>query len=270
MSQMRESAGMPTGCSLVGQVAAVTGGAHGIGRAIAERFQQAGARVCILDCDSAAGVATANELTAADPSHAVTFYQIDLEQPAAIPAAARQLKSLYGHVDILVNNAGVELDTDFQDMSAALWDKILGINLRAPFLLTQALEPLFPATGGAVINISSIHATHAFASSTAYACSKAGLVALTRNLALELGPRNIRVNAICPGYIDTRLWEEYMRRFPDVEVLASNTAALHPLGRRGVPADVASAALFLAADTSAFITGTCLVVDGGLTIRAHS
>lgn len=267
---MRESAETPTARTLAGQIAVVTGGAQGIGRAIAERFQQAGARVCILDCDYAKGEATASELTTADPAHAVAFYPIDLEQIAAIPVAAGQIKSFYGHVNVLVNNAGVELDVPFQEMSAALWDKILAINLRAPFLLTQALEPLFPATGGAVINISSIHASHAFASSTAYACSKAGLVALTRNLALELAPRHIRVNAICPGYIDTRLWEEYMRQSPDAEALAANTAALHPVGRRGVPADIASAALFLAADASAFITGTCLVVDGGLTIRAHS
>jgi len=267
---MKESAGTPTGCSLAGQTAVVTGGVRGIGRAIAERFQQAGARVCILDCDNAAGEAAANELTAADPAHAVTFHPIDLERFAAIPAAAGQIRSLYGRIDILVNNAGVEMDTAFRDMTAAVWDKILAINLRAPFLLTQALEPLFPATGGAVINISSIHASHAFASSTAYACSKAGLVALTRNLALELAPLHIRVNAICPGYIDTRLWEEYMRRSPNAEALAAKTAALHPLGRRGVPTDVANAALFLATDGSAFITGTCLVVDGGLTIRAHS
>jgi NAD(P)-dependent dehydrogenase (short-subunit alcohol dehydrogenase family) len=267
---MKESAGKPIDSSLAGQTAIVTGGAQGIGRAIAERYQQAGARVCILDCDNAAAEAAANELTAADPAHAVTFHTVDLEQLAAIPAAAGHIKSLYGQVDILVNNAGVELDTIFHEMTAARWDKILAINLRAPFLLTQALEPLFPATGGAVINISSIHATHAFASSTAYACSKAGLVALTRNLALELAPRHIRVNAICPGYIDTRLWEEYMRRSPDAEALAANTAALHPLGRRGAPTDIASAALFLATDASAFITGTCLVVDGGLTVRAHS
>ena len=267
---MRENAVTPTACSLAGQSAVVTGGAQGIGGAIAERFQQAGARVCILDCDAAAGEATANELTAADPVHAVTFHRVDLEQIEEIAAAARQIKSLYGKVDILVNNAGVELDTNFQQVTAALWDKVIAINLRAPFLLTQALEPLFPAAGGAVINISSIHATHAFAGSTAYACSKAGLVALTRNLALELAHRHIRVNAICPGYIDTRLWEKYLRQSPDAEALAANSAALHPLGRRGVPTDVASAALFLAADGSAFITGTCLVVDGGLTIRAHS
>jgi NAD(P)-dependent dehydrogenase (short-subunit alcohol dehydrogenase family) len=267
---MRENAGTPTACSLAGQSAVVTGGAQGIGRAIAERFQQAGARVCILDCDNVAGEAAANELTAADPAHAVTFHRIDLEQIGAIAVAAGQIKSLYGKLDILVNNAGVELDTNFQQMTAALWDKVLAINLRAPFLLTQELEPLFPVAGGAVINISSIHATHAFAGSTAYACSKAGLVALTRNLALELAHRHIRVNAICPGYIDTRLWEEYLRQSPDAEALAANTAALHPLGRRGVPTDVANGALFLASDGSAFITGTCLVVDGGLTIRAHS
>jgi NAD(P)-dependent dehydrogenase (short-subunit alcohol dehydrogenase family) len=268
-SQMKDSAGKPTECSLAGQIAVVTGGAQGIGRAITERFQQAGARVCILDCDNAAGIATANELNAADPARAVAFHRIDLEELAAIPMAVEQIKSVYGQVNILVNNAGVELDTAFQEMTAALWDKILMINLRAPFLLTQALEALFPTSGGAVINISSIHATHAFASSTAYACSKAGLVALTRNLALELAPRHIRVNAICPGYIDTRLWEEYMRRSPDAEDLAANTAALHPLGRRGVPADVANAALFLALSSSAFVNGTCMVVDGGLTIRAH-
>jgi meso-butanediol dehydrogenase/(S,S)-butanediol dehydrogenase/diacetyl reductase len=267
---MIESAENPTEWSLAGQTAVVTGGVRGIGRAIAERFQRAGARVCILDCDNAAGEAAANELCSLDPAHPVLFHFADLEQLAAIPAAVGQIKSLYGQVDILVNNAGVELDTSFQDMNATLWDKILAINLRAPFLLTQALQSLFPATGGAVINISSIHASHAFPSATAYACSKAGLVALTRNLALELAPRHIRVNAICPGYIDTRLWEEYMSRSPDAEALAANTAALHPLGRRGVPADVANAALFLAAHASAFITGTCLVVDGGLTVRAHS
>ena len=124
----------------------------------------------ILDCDIAAGESAANELTAADPAHAVTFHRIDLEQIGAIAVAAEQVKSLYGKVDILVNNAGVELDTNFQQVTAALWDKVIAINLRAPFLLTQALEPLFPAAGGAVINISSIHATHAFAGSTAYAC----------------------------------------------------------------------------------------------------
>ncbi|MDQ1451944.1 MAG: hypothetical protein QOJ51_2882 [Acidobacteriaceae bacterium] len=267
---MRESAEKQPDWSLAGQAAVVTGGAQGIGRAIVERFQQAGARVCILDRDCLAGEAAAKDLNGADGAHPVTFHAVDLEQIDAIPTAAAHVKSLYGQVDVLVNNAGVELDMPFPQMTAALWDSILAINLRAPFFLTQALQPLFPAAGGAVINISSIHSTHAFPNSIAYACSKAGLVALTRNLALELAPHNIRVNAVCPGYIDTRLWEEYARQSPDAEALGALTAALHPLGRRGVPADVSNAALFLAAPASAFITGTHLVVDGGLTVRAHS
>jgi NAD(P)-dependent dehydrogenase (short-subunit alcohol dehydrogenase family) len=257
-------------CNLAGQIAIVTGGAHGIGRAIAQRFQKAGAQVCILDCDQAAGVAASRELTEEHPARAVAFHQVDLEQPAEISAAAEHIQHLFNHIDILINNAGVELDVPFAEMQPAIWDKVLAINLRAPFLLTKALAPLFSPAGGVVINISSIHASHAFPDSTAYACSKAGLVALTRNLALELAPHNIRVNAICPGYIDTRLWEEYARQAPDAEALAAKTAALHPIGRRGVPGDIASAALFLATSGSAFITGTHLVVDGGLTIRAHT
>jgi NAD(P)-dependent dehydrogenase (short-subunit alcohol dehydrogenase family) len=120
-----------------------------------------------------------------------------------------------------------------------------------------------------VVNISSIHAEHAFPNAIPYACSKAGLMAQTRNLALELAPRRIRVNAICPGYIDTPMWEEWLRLSPDPAALASQTEALHPLGRRGLPRDVAAATAFLASPNAAWITGTCLVVDGGLTIRTH-
>jgi NAD(P)-dependent dehydrogenase (short-subunit alcohol dehydrogenase family) len=253
--------------SLTGLVAMVTGGAHGIGRAIAYRFQKAGAQVCILDCDRAEGQTAAAELTTCNPDLPVGFVFADLEAPSDIQSAVAQVRSLYGKLDVLVNNAGIEQDKPFTQMTMEVWDRIIAINLRAPFLLTQAALPLFPASGGAVINISSVHSTHAFPDSTTYACSKAGLVALTRNLALELAPRQIRVNAICPGYIDTRLWEEYIRATPDTPDLAGRTAAFHPIGRRGVPDDVAEAAWFFAANSSSFVTGTNLVVDGGLTIR---
>ena len=270
MSAMREDKRVGDEGCLAGKVALVTGGAQGIGKAITESFQQAGARVCILDCDQVIGSASAHKLTAANAATPVSFFPSDLANAGDITAAAEFVKRSYGRIDILVNNAGVELDRPFPEMTAILWENIMAVNLRAPFLLTQALVPLFPASGGAVINISSIHATHAFPDSTTYACSKAGLLALTRNLALELAPRGIRVNAVCPGYIDTRLWEEYARQAPDSEELASRTASLHPLQRRGLPKDVADAVLFLAAGGSSFITGTQLVVDGGLTVRAHS
>ena len=161
------------------------------------------------------------------------------------------------------------MEKSLEKLTTADWDLVLNVNLRGAFLLTQAVVPLFAESGGAIVNISSVHATHAFPDSIPYACSKAGMVALTRNLALELSSRRIRVNCICPGYIDTRLWDGYLRNSPNPKALAEQTTALHPLGRRGMPADVSEAALFLASDSSSFITGTDLVVDGGLTLRAH-
>jgi NAD(P)-dependent dehydrogenase (short-subunit alcohol dehydrogenase family) len=251
------------------RIALVSGAAQGIGRAIASCFQREGARVVILDRDIPAGTAAASELTTKCQLLSVDFICADLLDPEQIRASVQQVKDRFGALDILVNNAGIEIEKSFEQTTLAEWDCLFGINLRGAFLLTQAALPLFPASGGAIVNIGSIHATHAFQNSLAYACSKAGLVAMTRNLALELAPRHIRANAICPGYIDTRLWEEYVRRSPDPAALAAQTAALHPLGRRGVPADVGEAAVFLASQKSSFITGTVLTVDGGLTIRAH-
>src|SRR6202035_6118318 len=115
---------------------------------------------------------------------------------------------------------GVELERSIEKLTVADWDLVMNVNLRGAFLLTQAVVPVFPESGGAIVNISSIHASHAFPDSIPYACSKAGMVALARNLALELAPRHIRVNAICPGYIDTRLWEEYLRNSRDPTALA--------------------------------------------------
>jgi meso-butanediol dehydrogenase/(S,S)-butanediol dehydrogenase/diacetyl reductase len=249
--------------SLAGKVALVTGGAQGIGKAIVQRFQQAGARVCILDSDGKAGKAAVAEF-------ATGFLQADLGQPAEITRAVHWFAEHFAKIDVLVNNAGIELDLPFTEVCAEDWDRLQAVNLRAPFLLTQGLLALFPASGGSIINISSIHSTHAFPNATAYACSKAGLVALTRNLALELAERRIRVNALCPGYIDTRLWESYLESSENSALLAQEIADLHPVGRRGTPADVAEAALFLAGCRSAFVNGTQLVVDGGLTVRAHS
>jgi NAD(P)-dependent dehydrogenase (short-subunit alcohol dehydrogenase family) len=254
---------------LAGRIALISGGAQGIGRAIAARFQAAGARVFIVDNDRLAGQGCASELTAGAPNLPVEFLAADLAHPDQVAQAAAKLRDRHGRIDVLVNNAGIEIAKSFETCTLEDWDRILGVNLRGAFVLTQAVLPLFAPTGGAIVNISSIHATHAFAESLPYACSKAGLVAFTRNLALELAPRRIRVNVICPGYVDTRLWDEYLQKTPDPAALDAATTALHPVGRRGMPGDVAEAALFLAADSAAFMTGASLVIDGGLTIRAH-
>jgi NAD(P)-dependent dehydrogenase (short-subunit alcohol dehydrogenase family) len=254
--------------AFAGKVALVTGAARGIGRAIAEQFYTDGARVLLVDCNADGVAGTAQSMRAHNGANAHSLVA-DLASPAGIAALASQVQACSTKIDVLVNNAGIELDMPFEEVTPELFDRVIAVNLRAPLLLAQALVPLFPATGGAIINISSIHADHAFPNAIPYACSKAGLVALTRNLALELASRQIRVNAICPGYIDTPMWDEWLRSSSDPEALAHDTEALHPLGRRGKPQDVASAVAYLAGPQSSWITGTCLVVDGGLTIRTH-
>lgn len=250
-----------------GKAVVVTGGAQGIGRAIAERFHSAGARVCIVDRNAQAGRDTVGSMGSTGAP--ATLIQADLSDEGAIRRIAEEVRSQFKHVDVLVNNAGIEIEQSIEHLTLEAWERTLAVNLRAPLLLTQALLPHFPASGGAIINISSIHASHAFPNSISYACSKAALLALTRNLALDLASRQIRVNAICPGYIDTQLWDDYLKSADNPEQLAETTRALHPLGRRGLPGDIAGAALFLADSDSSFMTGGHLVIDGGLTLRAH-
>jgi NAD(P)-dependent dehydrogenase (short-subunit alcohol dehydrogenase family) len=245
------------------KVVVVTGGARGIGRAIAQRFHDAGARVCLVDRDMVRGRDATQAMTNS------TLIEADLASADEIQRAATQIAEKFKRVDVLVNNAGIEQDQALEKVTPQLWESVMAVNLRAPLLLTQALLPTFPQSGGAIVNITSIHAFRAFPNAIPYACSKAGLLALTRNLALELANRKIRVNAICPGYIDTQLWDDYLQTAEDPARLAEETRALHPLGRRGVPGDVAGAVLFLADTDASFITGTHLVIDGGLTIRAH-
>ena len=251
-----------------GQLAVVTGAAQGIGRAIAEDLHARGAHLVLVDRNAVKVEETAAAMRFAG-SPAVDVVIADLSDPAQIQTLALAVAAIEANVDVLVNNAAIELDLPFSQVTTDIFDRVLAVNLRAPLLVTQALVPLFPDRGGAIVNISSIHASHAFANSIPYACSKAGLVALTRNLALELADRKIRVNAVCPGYIDTPMWDEWLRTAEDPETLARETAALHPLGRRGLPQDVAEAVAYLAGPQSNWITGTHLVVDGGLTIRAH-
>jgi NAD(P)-dependent dehydrogenase (short-subunit alcohol dehydrogenase family) len=251
-----------------GAVAVVTGAGQGIGRAIAEELHARGAQLVLVD-RNAAGVAETAARMRCSRRPAVHVVVADLANPQAIEEIRASVAAVVSRMDVLVNNAAIELDLPFHLVGSAAFDEVMAINLRAPLLLSQALVPLFPAEGGAIVNISSIHATHAFPNAIPYACSKAGLVALTRNLALELAPRKIRVNAVCPGYIDTPMWDEWLRSSDSPEVLAQQIAALHPLGRRGVPADVAAAVAYLAGKQSTWVTGTHLVVDGGLTIRAH-
>ncbi len=252
----------------LGRLALVTGAAQGIGRAIAEELHGRGARLALLDCKADKLGEFAAELNRMR-NHSATAHVVELSSADAIAGFVRGFAAAGETLHLLVNNAGMERDLPIGQLSSADFDLILAVNLRAPFLLVQGLVKSFSPAGGAIVNVSSIHATHAFPNAIPYAASKAGLNAMTHNLALELAPRNIRVNAVAPGYIDTAMWEEWLASAPDPDKLARDTAALHPLGRRGLPTDVTHAVAYLGSEECAWVTGTVLIVDGGLTIRAH-
>jgi len=248
------------------RVALITGGAKGIGAGIAERFMDAGAAVVIFDIDGEGARRMAAGLCAR--GRALPF-EGDVSNEEHVRAAVEHTISELGRLDILVNNAGIEVPGTMPEYSSAQWDRQLGVNLKGAFLFAKYAIPHMRGRGGAVVNISSVHAFASYAGSAAYDASKAGLLALTRTLALDHGGEGIRVNAICPGYIDTPMTEEWLASVPDREATMRQVLSFHPLGRIGTPRDIAEATLFLASDAASFISGASLVVDGAMTVAGR-
>ena len=234
------------------KTALITGAGRGIGRAIAERFACEGARVAVADIDPNAASATA----AAIGSDALGL-AMDVSSKAAVLAGTAQVLDQFGQIDILVNNAGYLVYTTFESCSEENWDRIVDVNMKGPFLCTQAVIPHMKARRqGVIINMTSLAAkTGGLAAGPPYAAAKAGVHTLTIGLARALAPDQIRVNAIAPGVIDTA-----MTAAPEHDQLKASI----PLGCPGQPEDVASCALFLASDDARHITGETIDVNGGL------
>ncbi len=251
---------------LNGKVALVTGAAAGIGAGIAERFVNAGARVAIFDINGEAAQQQAARLNARGR---VLALQGDVAGEESVRGAIEKIVAQFGGLDVLVNNAGIEVAGPVAKITAAEWDRQLAVNLKGAFLCAKYAIAKMIGRGGAVINISSVRAFVSYPGGIAYDASKAALIGFTRALALDHGRDRIRVNAICPGYIDTPMTEEWLRSVPDREETTRQMLAVHPLGRIGTPHDVAEAAVFLASDAASFITGTALVVDGGMSAAGH-
>jgi len=250
---------------LADKIAVVTGGAQGIGRAIVEKLAQEGARVSVLDRDQAAGAATARELGGAG---SVTFTRADVTREGEVAAALAQVVRRHGGLDVLVNNAGVNAYFDAAEMTEAEWDAVFAVDLKGAWLCCKhALPAMKRAGAGSIVNIASIHATLTMAGMFPYAAAKAGLVGLTRSLALEAAPAHIRVNAVLPGWTRTRLVEEWFRMQPDPAEAERRVLAVHPLGRLSTPMEVANLVAFVASDEASAITGAALAVDGGLSAR---
>ncbi len=245
---------------LADRVAIVTGGSRGIGRAIVHRLREEGARVASLDVIAP----DAAETLDAPDLHVET----DVTDGAAVTAAvARAAAELHGPPTILVNNAGVNAYADAATMTDEEWDAFFALDLKAAWLTARAVLPQMRVErSGAIVNVSSIHATVTQPGRFPYAAAKAGLLGLTRSLALDEGPRGIRANAVCPGLVDTQLAREGFERdggHVTVEQLASD----QPVGRVGTPLDVAHVVAFLASDKAGFVNGASIAVDGGVGAR---
>jgi NAD(P)-dependent dehydrogenase (short-subunit alcohol dehydrogenase family) len=195
--------------------------------------------------------------------------EADVADEEHVQAAVEQTVAQLGSLDVLVNNAGIEISGTVAEMSSETWDRVLAVNLRGAFLCSKYAIPHMRGRGGAIVNISSVHAFHSYPHEPAYDASKSGMLGLTRTMALDHGKDGIRVNAICPGYIRTPLLERWFSELPNPEETMREVLKYHPLGRIGTPRDIADAALFLASDSAWFISGAYLVVDGAMTVSGH-
>lgn len=255
--------------SLNGRVALVTGGAKGIGKGIARRLAEAGADVAIVDVDEAAAIAAVKEIQALGRKS--RFVPADLTRAEDAKNAVKATVSAFARIDVIVNNAGVFPMKAALDLDETTWDRTLDINLKGAFFVAQAAAQAMKdaGRGGSIVNIASIDAFHPSGNLTHYDASKGGMVMLTKSLAVEWAKLNIRVNGVAPGGIKTPGVDEVMGKMAkamgaDVNAALAGFAQRVPLGRMGVPDDIALATLFLASDASFYVTGETLVVDGGV------
>ena len=243
---------------LEGKVAIVTGASRGIGKAIAQQFIAQGAKVAFTYRSSAeAAAALEQELSAGGGT--VKGFQSDAASMTDAERLVGEVVEAFGTVDIVINNAGITDDNLLIRMTEEQWDRVISVNLKSCFNLTKAvMRTMLKARSGSIVNISSVVGVQGNAGQANYAASKAGILGFTKSVALELGSRNIRCNAIAPGFIETEMTAKL-----DADTVQGWRDAI-PLKRGGTPEDVANLCVFLASDMSAYITGQTLNVDGGM------
>jgi NAD(P)-dependent dehydrogenase (short-subunit alcohol dehydrogenase family) len=248
---------------LANKVAFVTGAGTGIGRAVAVRLAEEGAQVVVTSRTRSHAEETASLVGEASGNRPMTL-ELDQTDPSAIEAGFQEAVAQLGSIDVLSNNAGVDEPTEppVTETSDEIWEDTFRVNVTGVFWLLRAAIPLI-RDGGSIVNMGSGNGILPRPNAAAYSASKAALLQLTRSLALELAPRHIRVNCVCPGVVDTPLTDLFLAREADPVATRAEYAKSNPLGRIADPREIANCVLFLASDESSFVTGTSLVVDGG-------
>jgi 3-oxoacyl-[acyl-carrier protein] reductase len=242
---------------LEGRIAIVTGAARGIGRTIAEELARNGADLAVCDLQKDWCADTVNAVRGM--GRRAEGYGVNVSEGAAVNAMVDEVIKAFGKVDILVNNAGITKDQLLVRMSEEDWDAVLNVNLRGTFLFSKAIaKPMMKQRGGVIVNIASIIGLIGNAGQCNYAASKAGVIALTKSTAKELASRNVRVNAVAPGFIESKMTDALS------EEIRQKMLDAIPLKRFGTPADVAKTVVFLASDASSYVTGQVVTVSGGM------
>lgn len=247
---------------LEGKVAIVTGAAGGIGRASALRFAAEGARVVAADVNENGLAETAASVPSDTPGE-VTAHAADVTSSASVEALVRETVDRHGRLDVVFSNAGIMRDGSVVDLTEDDWDDLFAVNVKGSFLLGKHAIPHMSATGsGSFIITASANSFYAESDIAGYCATKGAAMQLTRAMAIDHGPEGVRVNCICPGWIETAMSQPFLDENPDSRAFAGRIA---PSGRIGQPEDVAQVALFLASDESRFVTGAAYNVDGGWT-----
>ncbi|MFJ8257183.1 SDR family NAD(P)-dependent oxidoreductase [Peribacillus asahii] len=247
---------------LKGKVTIITGGSQGIGEATAKKLGEHGSKIIIADINEEVGLKTANALQGQDID--AIFVKTDVSNEQDVKDLIQTAEAHFGGLDALVNNAAATLRKSAKDTSLEEWQKVLNVNLTGTFLCSKyAISAMEKRGGGAIVNMASWHAYRTITRFAAYAASKGGMTALTRQMALDCGPLNIRVNAVCPSTVDTPMLYESFKSLPDPEEAFSQSLAYQPLGRIATGEDIANACLFLISDESSYISGHSLMLDGG-------
>lgn len=251
--------------NLTNKIVVVTGSGNGIGKGIARSFAEQGAKVIIATLDVAEGESVEHELQREGLS--AKFLQTDVRQETSIIRLFEKVQSIYGIPDVLINNAGVTLFKSILTATIEDWARVIDTDLKGVFLCSKYFAQVLVATGrnGSIVNISSNHAMRTLPDTEIYAAAKGGVNAMTRSMALTLGPYGIRVNSVCPGFTNTYHYENWLDDKAHPDLVSREINELHATGRISEPADIANMVCFLAGDLSTNITGSEFLVDGGLT-----